>query len=231
MQKWRRYATWMCAAGAVWCGSQEARAVGIANGDFEAAATAPWRGAGRARVIVRMMADAQYGFKSGFMDGMGVSLISQTFDCEPVPPNPEGWCTVTFDSNWVRGNANNDAFVVLENAGGVVVGLIPPGAGRHTLSISGCLDPTRVTFILDNNTMAFGSLLIDNVVCACAPADMSDIPRGSQGDLPQDLPPEGELPQNGPDVPAISVPGLVGMGVVMLVVGGLVLRRFTASAA
>lgn len=168
-----------------------AEAVGIVNGDFEGPTAAPWRGGGDARrlcIPAGLPVNPQYGRYLGLMGPtVQVSFIRQTFSCV----DEGNFCNVTFDAIFNPTNPANRAFVVLQNAGTTAVGIIP-GTGTYTIAIPECLDPTTVTFIM-NNTVARGSLLlIDNVTCACLPTNNTDIEPGSPGDVPE-LPTESEL--------------------------------------
>lgn len=131
----------------------------------------------------------------GSGSGCNPSFLLQLFDCEPKtePENPH--CTITFDARFFQG-AGDRAGVILENAGGVRSGLIPPDAGNYIISIPGCVDPTAVSFFVDDpaaGAAVTSVLWIDNVTCDCTDGDQTNM-QSFPGQLPR---PPGETEELG----------------------------------
>ncbi len=189
--------------------------VGIINGDFEGATSAPWkkRGGDGRRLCIRTPPQCPhplYGRYVGVMGpAVGANNLENTFDCTA----PGKWCEVTFDAFVVPGNAANLALAVISNANGtrvfrVPAGLSPPGG--WTIAISRCQRDTTVQFFMINAAMAHGIFLVDNVACTCEPVDNSDVPPGSPGDIPQDLPPPEDVSDvTDPDCNANGIPDIL----------------------
>ena len=132
--------------------------------------------------------------------------------------------------------AGEQAAVTLENAGGPITFDIPAAGGRKEIFIPQCLDPTVVTFWLEDAGPAGyqSHILIDDVTCGCeiGPPNSGGgittlVPRG----MPDDpfAPPNASAPlpfESGepPDVPAL-MPAAAALLVGVLSMVGFVLTR------